>query len=154
MMDHPLHEDTPLPKLMLEARGSYGEASRRALAAAGCEDLPRGGGMLLAGLEDIPEADFTPQADAVAGLHRSKQAASQLIDALVIRGYLERRSDPGDRRRMRVRITDRGRAAASVIQAAVDAVDAALEQRITAEELHGLRVGLAALGEIRAQSAG
>lgn len=150
MTDRPGYEDVPLPKLMMDARGSYGDAARRALADAGCEDLPSNAGFVIAGL-DVSGPAFTPQAAAVANLRRSKQAASQLIDTLVVRGYLERRTDPEDRRRMSVRLTDRGRAAAAAIQSAVDAIDATLAQRITAAELHGLRAGLAALGQIRAQ---
>ena len=148
-----LDDDLPIPALMWDARGSYGDASREALAAAGCDDLPRRGGFIVAGLDDgAGERAFTSQADAVAPLRMSKQAASQLVDTLVIRGYLERRNDPDDRRRMSVRLTERGRAAAAAIQAAVDAIDAELAARITPEELHGLRTGLAALGAIRDRS--
>jgi DNA-binding MarR family transcriptional regulator len=53
---------------------------------------------------------------------------------------------------MAVRLTERGRAAAGAIQSAVDSVTARLEQRLTAEEMRGLRAGLAALAEIRAES--
>ena len=153
-MTSPPDERLPIPALMHHARGSYGEAARRALAAAGFDDLPRNGGMVLAGLDAVPpEAGFTPQADAVGWLNRSKQAASQMVDTLVLRGYIERQVDPEDRRRMGVRVTERGRAAAAVIQSAVDSIDAALAQRITPEELHGLRAGLEALGRIRRESA-
>lgn len=151
MLDYPWYETVPIPQLMRDARGPYGDAARRALAAAGCDDVPRNGGFVLAGLDQgAPEPKFTSQADAVTFLRVSKQASSQLIDTLVIRGYLERQNDPDDRRRMSVRLTERGLAAAVAIQAGVDEIDAALEQRLTTEELHGLRAGLAALAEIRA----
>jgi DNA-binding MarR family transcriptional regulator len=148
MTERPGYETTPIPKLMLDARGSYGNLSRRALAEAGCDDVPDNGGFVLARL-DVPGSEFTPQAEAVSDLRRSKQRSSQLIDTLVLRGYVERRNDPEDRRRMGVRLTERGRAAAAAIQAAVDTIDTELEQRLTAEELRGLRAGLAALAEIR-----
>jgi DNA-binding MarR family transcriptional regulator len=147
----PWYEDEPIPALMWGARGSYGDASRRALAEAGCDDIPQNGGFVLAGLEE-QGADFTPQAEAVGFLRLSKQRSSQLIDTLVLRGYIERQIDPEDRRRMMVRLTDRGRAAAAAIQTAVDAIDEELGQRLTAEEMHGLRAGLAALYEIRERS--
>jgi DNA-binding MarR family transcriptional regulator len=149
--ERPWYEEAPIPELMWGARGSYGDAARRALAAAGCDDIPQNGGFVLSAL-DATGSDFTSQADAVAFLRRSKQRSSQLIDTLVLRGYIERRIDPEDRRRMTVRLTDRGRAAAAAIQAGVDAIDVELEQRLTAEELHGLRAGLAALYDIREQS--
>ena len=44
----------------------------------------------------------------------SKQAVSQLIDTMVMRGYLERTPDAEDRRRMLLHLTPRGRAAATV----------------------------------------
>jgi len=53
---------------------------------------------------------------------------------------------------MTIRLTDRGCTAAAAIQTAVDAIDAELEHRLTADELHGLRAGLAALAEIRRRS--
>jgi DNA-binding MarR family transcriptional regulator len=149
MPERPSYGSVPIPQLMLDARGSYGNLVREALAEAGCDDIPDQAGFVLAGLD---ETEFTPQAEAVAGLRRSKQRSSQLIDTLVLRGYLERRNDPDDRRRMSVRLTERGRIASAAIQAAVDAVDTELAKRLTPEELHGLRAGLAALGEIRRQS--
>jgi DNA-binding MarR family transcriptional regulator len=148
MADVRWYDDVPIPALMHQARGSYGDASRRSLAAIGCEDMPRRGGWVLAGLEDGRPAPV-PQADAVRDLGVSKQASSQLIDTLVVRGYIERTVDPRDRRRMTVHLTERGAAAAAAIMASVDAVDAALAERITAEEMQGFRAGLAALADIR-----
>jgi DNA-binding MarR family transcriptional regulator len=154
MADRAGYETEPIPALMLHARGSYGDAARQALAEAGCDDVPTNGGFVLATLDQSSaEGRFTPQAEAVAGLRRSKQRSSQLIDTLVLRGYLERRTDPEDRRRMSVRLTERGRAASAAIQSAVDAIDAELAERLTPEELHGLRAGLAALADIRRQTA-
>ncbi len=152
MTDTPWYADMPVPRLLLEARGSYGDEARRALAAAGCDDIPRNGGFVLVGLAGLPEGEFRAQADAVGFLRLSKQRSSQLIDTLVLRGYLERRIDPEDRRRMGVRLTERGRAAAAAIRAAADAVDAELARRLTGEEMRGLRTGLAALADIRRQS--
>jgi DNA-binding MarR family transcriptional regulator len=105
---------------------------------------------VLASLDQrAPEPTFSAQSDVVESLGLSKQAASQLIDTLVLREYLERRNDPEDRRRMEVRLTDRGRTASIAIQTAIDATEAALAQLITADELHGLRAGLAAYRLIR-----
>jgi DNA-binding MarR family transcriptional regulator len=153
MADRPWYEDVPVPKLMREARDVYRNAARRALADAGCDDLPRNAVFVLAGLDHLaPEPTFSPQADVVASLGLSKQTASQLIDTLVLREYLERRNDPVDRRRMEVRLTNRGRIAAIAIQTAMDAIEAALAQLITADELHGLRAGLGAYRVIHERS--
>lgn len=152
MVDRPSHEDVPVALLMRQARDVYRDAVRRALEAAGCDDLPRNSAFVLAGLDHhAPEPAFSSQADVVASLGLSKQAASQLIDTLVLREYLERRNDPVDRRRMEVRLTDRGRTAAIAIRSATGAIDATIAQLITADELHGFRAGLAAYRVIREQ---
>ena len=152
MSDHAWYEDVPLPQLLRGTRDAYREIIGRALADAGCDDLPRNAAFVLTGLDhSAAEPAFSPQASVVASLGLSKQAASQLIDTLVLRDYLERRVDPDDRRRMGVRLTDRGRSAAIAIHTAIDGIDAALAQLITPDELHGLRAGLAAYQAIRPQ---
>src|ERR1700683_3459709 len=145
MPDRPWYEDVPVPSLMREARGVYREAVGQALAAAGCDDVPRNGAFVLAGLDQsMPEPKFSPQADVVASLGLSKQAASQLIDTLVLRDYLERRTDPEDRRRMGVRLTERGRVGAEAVAQAVAGIEAALAELVTADELRALRTALGA----------
>lgn len=153
MADRPWYEDVPVPQLMREARDVYRDAVREALDGARCDDIPRNAVFVLAGFDRrAPERAFSPQADVVASLGLSKQMASQLIDTLVLREYLERRNDPVDRRRMEVRLTDRGRSAAIAIHTAIDAIDATIGQLVTAEEFHGLRAGLAAYRLIRERS--
>lgn len=153
MTDRRWYEDIPLPQLMREARDVYRDAVLRALAAAGCDDLPRNGALVLADVgQRGSDPAFSSQADVVTALGLSKQAASQLIDTLVLREYLERRSDPVDRRRMEVRLTDRGRRAAIAIRTAVDEIEAALGQLVSAAELRGLRAGLAAYRAIGERS--
>jgi DNA-binding MarR family transcriptional regulator len=153
MADRPWYEDVPVPSLMREARDVYRDAVRRALEGAGSDDIPRNAVFVLTSLDHrSPELEFSPQADVVASLGLSKQAASQLIDTLVLREYLERRNDPVDRRRMEVRLTARGRSAAIAAQTAVDAIDATIGHLVTADELHGLRAGLAAYRVIRERS--
>jgi DNA-binding MarR family transcriptional regulator len=48
----------------------------------------------------------------------SLPGASRIVDALMRRGWLERREDPDDRRMKRVRITDEGRKVLARIEAA------------------------------------
>jgi DNA-binding MarR family transcriptional regulator len=153
MAERPWYEDIAVPQLMREARDAYRDAVQRALAWVGCDDIPRNAVFVLAALDQrAPEAAFSSQADVVASLGLSKQTASQLIDTLVLREYLERRNDPVDRRRMEVRLTARGRTAATAIHSAIAAIDTTLAQLITADELHGLRAGLAAYRVIRERS--
>jgi DNA-binding MarR family transcriptional regulator len=153
MAGRPWYEDVAVPQLMREARDVYRGAVGQALAAAGCDDIPRNGSIVLAGLDHRAEDPaFSSQADVVASLGLSKQMASQLIDTLVLREYLERRNDPVDRRRMEVRLTARGRRAAMATHTAIDAIDAAIGQLVTADELRGLRAGLAAYRVIHERS--
>jgi DNA-binding MarR family transcriptional regulator len=155
MTGRPWYEDVPVLSLMREARDVYRDAIRQALVDAGCDDVPGNGVLVLARLDRArPEPKFSPQSDVVSLLGLSKQAASQLIDTLVLRNYLERRFDPEDRRRMELRLTDRGCTAATAIQEAIDAIDEAVAQRVTADELRGLRAGLAAFRDLREPSAG
>ena len=149
MSEQSWYDDLPIPALMRGARGSYGDASRKALADAGYEDLPRNAGWIIANMDASAGPKAYSQSEVTGWLRTSKQASSQMIDTLVVRGYLEREIDPEDRRRMNVRLTERGAGAAAAIQTAVDAIDAALAERISAEELNGLRAGLAALTELR-----
>ncbi|HEY2203574.1 MAG TPA: MarR family transcriptional regulator [Pseudonocardia sp.] len=148
-MTTPGHDEVPLPALLRAARRAYGRAVRRALADAGLDDLPRNGPFVLGALV-ARGADLAALADQ---LGVSKQAASQLIDALVSRGYLERAPDPADRRRMTLTVTDRGRHAAERVRGAVGAVDGVLAERVPASTRAGLRAGLAALAELAGEAA-
>jgi DNA-binding MarR family transcriptional regulator len=141
----PDRTEVVIPALLRAARGSYGHAIRKGLAAAGFDDVPRNGPHILGGLVNHGGS----ASNLVRELGVSKQAASQLIDALVARGYLKRHTDPQDGRRVRIEATDRGRAAAAAVRTAVLAVDAELAELISATELAGLRAGLRALCSIR-----
>jgi hypothetical protein len=101
---------SPIPALLRAARGAYGNAIRARLAAADCDDMPRNGPYVLGGMANHGGS----AGDLIRQLGVTKQAASQLIDTLVVRGYLERQVDPEDRRRMLIALTERGRAAAVV----------------------------------------
>ena len=140
-------DNIAIPALMRWARGTYARAIATQLAAAGFDDLPRNGAFVLGGMANRGSA----AADMVRGLGVSKQAASQLIDTLVLRGYLRRETNPADRRRMLIDLTERGREAAAAVAAGIVTVDGRLADRISPDELHGLRQGLLALGEIRAE---
>jgi DNA-binding MarR family transcriptional regulator len=134
-----------VPALLRAARGSYAQAIRASLATSGFDDLPRNGSFVLGGMGNHGAA----ASDMINGLGVTKQAASQLIDTLVLRGYLRRETDPDDRRRLRIELTERGRAAAAAVRSGVLAIDAELAAMISPTELAGLRAGLHALGQIK-----
>jgi len=116
--------EIPLPALLRHARTTYGFAMRQALEEAGYDDIPKNGlyviGGLAMGVEGIPLSQL------IRELRISKQAAGQLVDALVNRGYLERTIDPEDRRKLTVTLTERGKAAAATQAAAREKIDAEL----------------------------
>jgi len=139
-------DDEPaIPALLRAARGAYGRAIQARLAAAGFDDLPRNGPFVLGGMANRGAS----AGDLVRQLGVSKQAAGQLIDVLALRGYLERRPDLEDRRRMTIVLTERGRAAAAAVRAGVMEVDGELASRLTATQLAAFRTGLVELCAIR-----
>jgi DNA-binding MarR family transcriptional regulator len=136
----------PLPALLRHARTAYGSAMRRALEEAGYNDIPKNGLYVIGGL--ALGAGDVPLAALIRDLRISKQAAGQLVDALVSRGYLARAVDEQDRRRLVVTLTDRGRAAAATQRTAREQVDAALLAKVGPECVSHARAALVALTEI------
>jgi DNA-binding MarR family transcriptional regulator len=141
----PDSEPVAIPALLRAARGTYAVAIRERLAEAGFDDMPRNAPFVLGGMAN--------RRGSIAGLIReldvSKQAASQLIDTLVVRGYLSRDIDPVDRRRMSIALTERGLAAAAAVRVGVADVDARLAELCGPRQIAGLRAGLTALHQIR-----
>jgi DNA-binding MarR family transcriptional regulator len=137
--------EVSLPALLRAARTAYGSAIRRALAEVGCDDVPRNGIYVVGAIARTG----APLARIIDELGVSKQSAGQLVDTLVTRGYLDRSVDPEDRRRLTIRLTERGAAAGAVIRAAVDELDAELAGRVGPEYVAHTRVTLASLIEAR-----
>lgn len=142
-VEAPWYEVVSIPALLRHARHAYGTAMRDALQAAGHGDIPGNGLYVIGGL--ALGAGDAPLSVLIRDLRISKQAAGQLVDALVERGYLQRAQDPDDRRRQVVTLTARGRAAAEVQSAAARRIDALLAERVGAAGLGKLRRMLAAL---------
>lgn len=139
----PGREAVPMPALLRHARATYGSAMRRALAEAGYDDVPRNGLYVIGGL--ALGAGDVPLGQLIKELRISKQAAGQLVDTLVLRGYLERTGDPDDRRKLIVGLTERGRAAAEAQAAARMAIDTELAARVGEADVARARRVLAAL---------
>jgi DNA-binding MarR family transcriptional regulator len=133
-----------IPELMRVARGSYKRAVDVQLAAGGLDDLPTASGYLLGYLasdeESIPER--------IEGLGFRKREFGQLVDTLVLRGYIRREIDPSDGT-VSLALTERGHAANEATFEGCNHVDRELERRLSEAELAGLRRGLAVLGEIK-----
>jgi DNA-binding MarR family transcriptional regulator len=148
-MADPDEHELATPTLMRAARGVYAQSIRAQLEAIGAEDLPRNGAILLAGIA----AAGGPRTDLPAGLGVTKQAVSQAIDVLAGRGYLERNPDPGDRRRITLRLTARGQQVMDAVVRGTEAVDAQLLERVPAEQVGAMRSALLALAGIKTDAA-
>jgi len=132
----PWYERVVIPALLRHARNTYGKAMRAALEEAGYDDIPGNGLYIIGGLAldgDIPLRQL------VKDLGITKQGAGQLVDALVMRGYLSRTVDENDRRQLIVTLTDRGRGAADVQARARERIDAELLNRVGATDLFAAR---------------
>lgn len=139
-------EDIVLPALLRHARNTYGIAMHRALAEAGYDDVPKNGLYIIGGL--ALGAGDVPLGQLVRELRVSKQAAGQLVDTLVLRGYLHRAEDANDRRKLTVTLTERGQAAAAVQAKAREKIDKKLLTRVGEENVKRARKTLAALIDI------
>lgn len=150
--EKPWYEEVALPVLLRHGRTAYGSAMRRALDEAGYDDIPGNGlyviGGLALGVPDIPLGQLIKE------LRISKQAAGQLVDALVTRGYLERAVDKEDRRKLTVTLTERGKAAAATQAAAREKVDAELLAGVGQDDVLRTRRTLAVLCDIGRQAGG
>jgi len=133
-----------MPALLRAARRTYGTAIRAALAEVDCDDVPRNGPFVIGAIA----RGGSPLSEIIDALGISKQAAGQLVDTLVLRGYLDRAADPADRRRLTVTLTERGRLAAAFSRSAVEQVDAALVAEVGADDLAATRSTLRAVAAL------
>ncbi len=114
------------------------------MAEVDCDDVPRNGIYVLGGIARTG----SPLSQIIRELRLSKQAAGQLVDTLVARGYLDRSPDPVDRRRTTVSLTERGACAAEAARSAARLVDEELLVRVGADHVANTRLTLAALIDI------
>ena len=146
MRNEKLEDEIVLPALLRHARVTYGSAMRRALEEAGYDDVPKNGMYVIGGL--ALEGLEIPLSQLIRELRVSKQVAGQLVDALVLRGYLERTVDAEDRRKLSITLTERGRAAAATQAKARKKVDSELLKRVSLEDVRRTRRTLSALIDI------
>jgi DNA-binding MarR family transcriptional regulator len=138
--------DTTEPALLVwmlrRAARRFAGAMATALSAAGSGDLtPRG----TWAVHTLHEGDRSA-GELVEAMQISKQAVSTLVEDLVAKGYVERFPDDGDRRRTILRLTDRGVAAARVIEQNCLSVESEIEADLGTEEVSRLRRVLTTLG--------
>ncbi|HEV7213447.1 MAG TPA: MarR family transcriptional regulator [Blastococcus sp.] len=113
------------------------------MAARGFDDVRPAHGFAFA---RISAGDAT-NADVAEHLGVTKQAASQLIDQLVTRGYVTRRPDPRDARARLLELTPRGTACTRAAESAAAEVVGRWRDRLPAGQFDALRAAVVALGE-------
>jgi DNA-binding MarR family transcriptional regulator len=90
-------------------------------------------------------AGGVPLSQLVKELGISRPAAGQLIDTLVLHGYLDRATDAGEHGSARVTLTAQGHAAAAAQAAAREGVDIELANRVGADCVAHMRRALGVL---------
>ena len=151
MEESPWYDEVVIPALLRHARYTYGKAMRAALEQAGYDDIPGNGLYIIGGL--ALDRERIPLRQLVKQLGITKQGAGQLVDTLVMRGYLSRTVDENDRRKLNVTLTPRGQAAAEVQSAAREAIDAELIDRVGEDDIRAARRVLGTLIEMRTEEA-
>lgn len=141
---HDHDHEVGIPLLLRSARSTYGVGVRRRLAEMGIDDMPTNAPLILGGLATT-ELSLSVLADQLGS---SKQAVSQLVETLVVRGYLSRGEVPGDRRRISIELTELGRRAGMAVARGVDDVNTMLSAALTRDQLAAMKTGLAALARI------
>ena len=133
---------TDLAWQLRRALSAHRAAITSALARAGCDDLPP---RALWAIDALRWGDRSA-AELARVLEVSKQAISPLVEVLVNLGYVERTADDLDRRRIALRLTGRGRSAATAIARACERVESSAATRVGTRNLELARETIAAIG--------
>ncbi len=90
-------------------------------------------------MEQLEIEDGLRLTDLAARAGITVQSMGELIDDLEVKGYVERRPDPDDRRAKRIYLTDRGRKNAHVAKRATADVEDYLAELLGEQRYHLLR---------------
>jgi DNA-binding MarR family transcriptional regulator len=123
-----------LPWLLRRSNQRYRAAVRQRLAENGYEGLPQPGFWALMTLA----RGGTDAGELIREMGISKQAVSKLVEALVTAGFVERKPNEADRRRMDLLLTEKGRRASDVIGEAVQATEDTIVAELGAERFADL----------------
>ncbi|EFL53153.1 transcriptional regulator, MarR family [Solidesulfovibrio fructosivorans JJ]] len=99
----------------------------------------------MAFLRHFPGSNLTDLAEYIGV---SLPSMSKLVDALAYRGFVERKPDPSDRRRVRLSLTEEGANVLSKAREAVKAKFATRLARLTATDITLVTTGMALLREL------
>lgn len=121
--------------LLLLADQEFVRELREHVTAQGFDDQGRSDGFVFRTLNDGPTT-ITRLAER---LEITKQGASQIVDDMERRGYVERRPDPTDARARLLHLTERGQAALSAARRFHQAYERRLRSRLGDDAVDTLR---------------
>jgi DNA-binding MarR family transcriptional regulator len=128
----------PMARLLAMAYRQLIEGLHERLAQRGWSDLrPPYGFVLVAARDRLLTAG-----DVTELLGMTKQATSQLLDAMEAEGLVERRPDPDDARVKRVAITEKGRRLLTTVEAIYAELEDEWAHQIGAERVEAMRIDL------------
>jgi DNA-binding MarR family transcriptional regulator len=127
--------------LLLLAEQEFVQSLRAATAGQGFDDQGRSDGFVLRTLSLGP----TSISGLAERLEITKQGASQIVDDMERRGYVERRTDPGDARARLLQLTSRGEAALKAARKFHQAYERRLRRQFGDEVIDGMRDVLTAM---------
>ncbi|MGV9678855.1 MarR family winged helix-turn-helix transcriptional regulator [Nocardia sp. NPDC003482] len=140
-----------LPLLLLAAAAEVTDAVHAGVVAAGFADIRPSHGFAFVRMAP----DGATVGELAAHLGVTKQAASQLVEELVNKGYAQRNPHPRDARARLITLTDRGRAVTRAADAALAAFNRTWAETLGAATLSEVRDGLARVvrpGRVRPSS--
>ena len=130
-----------MPWLLRRVNQRYRDATAARMGAAGFGDLPQRGYWALTALA----GGAGDAGQLVSQMGVTKQAVSKLVDILVASGYIDRATDPVDRRRTALHLTAKGAKAVAVIGQALRATEQEFATELGAASLEKLTQMLASL---------
>lgn len=131
----PEDDGRDLPVLVLQAAAQVVDHVQRAVEARGFADVRPAHGFAFA---RISAGDATVM-EVAAHLGVTKQAASQLVQHLVTRGYVAREPDPRDGRARLLRLTERGLACTQAADQAARDLAQSWQQQVGSEAMNDVR---------------
>lgn len=128
---------------LLRVSGQLVEGIQQGMRRRGYDDVRPAHGFAFGMLSSGPAT--TVQLAQYLGI--TKQAAGELVAHLVDGGYLRRRPDPSDGRRVLLELTDRGRGCTAAAEDAARETVRAWRARLPSRRVDGLAAALRALAE-------
>jgi DNA-binding MarR family transcriptional regulator len=137
-LDSPTTTWIPLPPLLEDAKSVGFDELHRRLAERGYSDIRHGHGCVFR----YVERNGVRLTDLAELAGHSKQAVGELVGDLEAMGYVERVSDPADRRAKIIRLTSRGMEAKAAALEIFAAIEREWAERIGEERVAALRDAL------------